>query len=65
MQGQIIDINNLEAFIELDNGNLISVPTTQLSGASIGDHICLSNSISPNNHNLFKHNINPFINDLL
>ncbi|MDY6011327.1 hypothetical protein [Clostridium sp.] len=65
MHGQIVDINNLEAFVELDDGNLVSVPTTQLSGASIGDHIHLNNCISPNNHNLLKYNTNPFMNDLL
>lgn len=65
MHGQIVDINNLEAFVELDDGNLVLVPTTQLSGASIGDRILLNNRISPNNHNLLKYNSNPFLNDLL
>lgn len=65
MHGQIVDINNLEAFVELDDGNLVLVPTTQLSRASIGDSIHLNNSISPNNHNLLKYNSNPFLNDLL
>lgn len=65
MHGQIVDINNLEAFVELDDGNLVLVPITQLSGASIGDSINLNASISPNNHTLLKYNSNPFLNDLL
>ncbi len=63
MRGQIIDINGLEAFVELDGGSLVSVPTHQLAGASIGDRIYLTSSTSPNNHNLSECNINPFMND--
>lgn len=63
MHGQIIDINGLEAFVELDGGSLVSVPTHQLAGASVGDRIYLTNSISPNSHNLSECNVNPFMNN--
>lgn len=63
MHGKIIDINNLEAFIELDDGRLISVPVCQISNPSIGSDIYLTNPapISPNNHSFYQYVINPLI----
>lgn len=65
MRGKVLDINNLEAFIELENGTLISRPLCEIAGASIGDHISVSfdNSSSPSNHNFSNYIINPLMND--
>ncbi|WP_024614163.1 hypothetical protein [Clostridium sp. Ade.TY] len=65
MRGQILDINNLEAFIELENGSLISRPLCEIAGASIGDHVSVSvdNISSPSNHNFSKYIVNPLMHD--
>ncbi len=65
MRGQILDINNLEAFIELENGTLISRPLCEIAGASIGDYVSVSvdNISSPSNHNFSKYIVNPLMHD--
>ncbi|MDQ0150215.1 hypothetical protein ACFO6R_04380 [Eubacterium multiforme] len=62
MRGQIIDINNLETFIELEDGRLISIPSYQTNKASIGNYIYISNNISnsPMNHSFGKYTNNIF-----
>lgn len=64
MRGKVLDINSLEAFVELESGELTSIPISEVTGASIGDYVSISvsNSISPGNHNISRYIANPLDN---
>ena len=62
MRGQIIDINDIEAFIKLEDGRLISIPSYKTNGSSIGKYIYLTDTLSnsPSNHYFCKYTNNIF-----
>lgn len=54
MRGKIIDINNLEAFIALDDGNTIQIPLSRLP---IQHHVGDTVEIDPNFYSSFNNTV--------
>lgn len=64
MRGHIIDINNLEAFIEFDDSSISSVPIFLIGKSSVGDYVDISSSNIKSSHITLSNYINPFLNNL-
>lgn len=62
MRGKILDTNGLEAFVELEDEQIISVPTYKIGNSTIGDYVSISD-ISTDSYSSFKtaQYINPII----
>ncbi|AIY84495.1 MAG: hypothetical protein KIB43_12985 [Clostridium baratii] len=64
MRGHIIDINNLEAFVEFDDSTISSVPIFLVGKSSIGDYVDISSSNIKSSHITSANYISPFLNNL-
>lgn len=58
MRGIIIDKNFSEAFVYLEDGETISVPSSEVTDSNVGDMIFLSNVSLPTNYNSNSNIIN-------
>ena len=50
MRGIIIDKNFSEAFVCLEDGETISIPSSEVTDSNVGDMITLSNISIPTNY---------------
>ena len=64
MRGHIIDINNLEAFVEFDDSTIASVPIFLIGKSAIGDYVDISSSNIKSSHITISNYISPFLNNL-
>ena len=51
MRGIIIDKNFSEAFVCLEDGETISIPSSEVTDSNVGEMITLSNISIPTNYN--------------
>ena len=64
MRGHVIDINNLEAFVEFDNLSIAAVPVFLIGTASIGDSVDISSYNIKSSHVSLSNYISPFLNNI-